>query len=216
MQKKDYILADNQDITRIGLHSVIQELNLCKRIIPVCSKRELTPLLKENQDAIIVLDYTLFDFSRPEELFNIQERFPHTRWILFSEELTPGFIDRVCQNRAFSILLKNASKQEICEALTDTISGNLYPCTLPENQIQTVKEKVISDRPILTATEKEILKLIAQGKSVKEIAAIRISSAHTIITHKKNIFRKLGVNNVYEAIRYAFRAGIIDIAEYCI
>jgi len=58
--------------------------------------------------------------------------------------------------------------------------------------------------------------LIARGLSVKEIAAERISSTHTIITHKKNIFRKLGVNNVYEATKYALRAGLVEMVEYYI
>ena len=52
--------------------------------------------------------------------------------------------------------------------------------------------------------------------SVKEIAAERTSSVHTIITHKKNIFRKLEVNNVYEATKYALRAGLVELVEYYI
>lgn len=58
--------------------------------------------------------------------------------------------------------------------------------------------------------------LIASGFSAKEIAAKRVSSIHTITTHKKNIFRKLGVNNIYEATRYAFRVGLIELVEYYI
>ena len=69
---------------------------------------------------------------------------------------------------------------------------------------------------VLTVTEIDILKLIAHGKSVKEIALERTSSIHTIITHKKNIFRKLGVNNVYEATKYTLRAGLIEMVEYYI
>jgi DNA-binding NarL/FixJ family response regulator len=69
---------------------------------------------------------------------------------------------------------------------------------------------------VLTPSEIEILKLIARGKSAKEIAAERVSSIHTIITHKKNIFRKLEVNNVYEATKYALRAGLIEMVEYYI
>ena len=71
-------------------------------------------------------------------------------------------------------------------------------------------------RESLTVTEKEVLRLIASGKTVKEIAAIRSSSEHTIVAHKKNIFRKLGVNNVYEATRYALRSGLVEMMEYYI
>ncbi|MDY6099278.1 MAG: LuxR C-terminal-related transcriptional regulator, partial [Bacteroidaceae bacterium] len=56
----------------------------------------------------------------------------------------------------------------------------------------------------------------AYGKSVKEIAAERNSSVHTITTHKKNIFRKINVNTIYEATKYALRAGLLEMVEYCI
>ena len=68
----------------------------------------------------------------------------------------------------------------------------------------------------LTKTETEILKEIALGATTREIAEKRFSSFHTVNTHRKNIFRKLGVNNVHEAIRYAMRSGLVDAAEYYI
>ena len=68
----------------------------------------------------------------------------------------------------------------------------------------------------LTPTETEILRDIALGLTTREIAEKRYSSFHTVNTHRKNIFRKLGVNNVHEATKYALRAGLIDSAEYYI
>ena len=68
----------------------------------------------------------------------------------------------------------------------------------------------------LTKTETEILKLIAMGLTTKEIAERRFSSFHTVNTHRKNIFRKLGVNNAHEATKLALRAGVVDSAEYYI
>ena len=77
-----------------------------------------------------------------------------------------------------------------------------------------ISEKEIEQ--LLTQTEKNILKEIALGKTTKEIAAEKNLSFHTINSHRKNIFRKLGVNNVHEATKYAMRAGIVDLAEYYI
>jgi two-component system, NarL family, response regulator LiaR len=68
----------------------------------------------------------------------------------------------------------------------------------------------------LTPTEREILKLLAQGYASKEIAAQRHLSLHTVATHRKNLFRKLGVSSVQEATRLALRAGLVDLAEYYI
>ena len=72
---------------------------------------------------------------------------------------------------------------------------------------QQEEEKV---NKILTQTETEIVKAIAQGKTTKEIAAERFASIHTITTHRKNIFRKLGVNTAHDVIKYALRAGIVN------
>jgi DNA-binding NarL/FixJ family response regulator len=69
---------------------------------------------------------------------------------------------------------------------------------------------------VLTTTEMEIVKSIALGKTTKEIAAERFSSVHTITTHRKNIFRKLGINTAHEAVKYALRAGLIDPSEFYI
>ena len=74
----------------------------------------------------------------------------------------------------------------------------------------------LSTTNVLTATETEIVTAIAQGKTTKEIAQERFSSIHTITTHRKNIFRKLGVNTAHEVVKYALRAGLVDSSEFYI
>ena len=141
MSQKYYILADNQAITRAGLNFIIRELHLSERIIQIYSKQELPDLLKKNSQAIIILDYTLFDFSRIEELINLHERFPSVRWILFSEELTTEFIRNIYSDKAFSVLFKNSSFQEISDALKYTISDKQYLCAQSKNQLQNNTEQ---------------------------------------------------------------------------
>ena len=84
------------------------------------------------------------------------------------------------------------------------------------NKMSKKEEKKEKRGSSLTVTECEILKLMALGKTTKEIAAERFLSVYTVMTHRKNIFRKLEVNNVYEATKYALRAGIVDAVEYYI
>ena len=103
---------------------------------------------------------------------------------------------------------------EIRMAITAALSGQRYICqrTMEMMLVPEVKEEKVK----LTQTETEILKDIALGMTTKEIADKRFSSFHTVNTHRKNIFRKLGVNNVHEATKYALRAGLVDSAEYYI
>jgi DNA-binding NarL/FixJ family response regulator len=95
------------------------------------------------------------------------------------------------------------------------VTGVRFLCHQVTNLLLTPQTATEQDDP-LTATEREVLRLIALGKSVKEVAAERNSSIHTITTHKKNIFRKINVNTVYEATKYALRAGLVEMVEYCI
>ena len=95
------------------------------------------------------------------------------------------------------------------------MSGNRFICQrMTEVLLAPSHDK--EEKVNLTKTETEILKDIALGMTTKEIAEKRFSSFHTVNTHRKNIFRKLGVNNVHEATKYALRAGLVDSAEYYI
>lgn len=214
---RTFILADNQDITRIGMLSFINDMpGLASNILEAKNKKELTRLLLAHPDAVIILDYVLFDLAGIEDMIITHERFHRTDWILISSELTETFIRHIYHNKAFSILLKEIQADEIKRALLQSVRSEQYICRQISNLIQSYNPDKQNNRQNLTHTETEILKLIARGYSTKEIATQRISSVHTIITHKKNIFRKLEVNTVYEATKYALKAGLIDSAEYYI
>jgi len=114
--------------------------------------------------------------------------------------------------------MKDSTKDEINSALKEALKGNRYICNHVSNILLDNSRSLYSQstKQVLTATEQEILKEMALGKTTKEIATKRHVSAHTIMTHRKNIFRKIEVNNVHEATKYAMRAGIVDMAEYYI
>ena len=138
------------------------------------NKAELIQQLRLHPEAVVILDYTLFDFTGADELIVLHERFKTADWLLFSDELSVGFLRQVLfSSMAFGGVLKDNSKEEL-------------------------------------------LKEIALGKTTKEIAAERNLSFHTVNSHRKNIFRKLNVNNAHEATKYAMKAGIVDLVEYYI
>ena len=180
-------------------------------------KTEMIEQLKEHPDAVIVLDYTLFDINDVEELEILCQRFPMAQWVLFSMELSVDFVRRIVAiSPRFSILMKESPSQEILECLQYAKKHQRYICQrMAELLLAPVQSRVEEDVK-LTPTETEILKDVALGLTTKEIAEKRFSSFHTVNTHRKNIFRKLGVNTVHEATKYALRAGLVDSAEYYI
>ena len=116
----------------------------------------------------------------------------------------------------FSLLFKDSDVHEVAACLDEAEQGRQYICMKAKSWLYEKERDAVSDMPQLTMTEKEVLRSLALGKTTKEIAAERFLSVYTVMTHRKNIFRKLNVNNAQEAIRYALRAGIVNVAEYCI
>lgn len=210
------ILCDNQDITRVGMDALCRQ-NGVQLIAVAHGIRSLVQELLKQPGSIVVLDYPSFDFADVELLLVTVSRFPQARWILFSENLNDMLIHRlIMDENVFSIVMKDDSLKEIQECLLRTLSGERYICQRITDMLLRQPVKKEMPKPELTPTEIEILKAIALGKTTKVIAQERCSSINTIITHRKNIFRKLDVNNVHEATKYAFRTGIVDAAEYFI
>ena len=213
---KNIIIADNQDITQAGMAYVLSKRdNISCRVAR--DKSELILLLNDCPEAVVILDYTLFDISSESDLLNIGQRFPLAHLILWSEELSVDFIrSLVNASNRISVLMKDAKMAEIEQCLDYVLQGQRFLCQHATNMILAPTTSVDNETVALTKTETEILKEIALGATTREIAEKRFSSFHTVNTHRKNIFRKLGVNNVHEAIRYAMRSGLVDAAEYCI
>ena len=212
---RNYIIADNQELTGYALQSLLKR-DEGNAIFRAVDKAGLIELLKGHEDAVVFLDYTLFDFSDEDQLLIVAERFSLSEWILISDELTPQFIRRVVySSHQFSLVFKDGPMSEIREALQAVSRHTRY---LSQRALEAIiSQQQEEEKPdILTATETEIIKAIAQGKTTKEIAAERFSSIHTVTTHRKNIFRKLGINTAHEAVKYALRAGLIDASEFYI
>ena len=182
----------------------------------VTDKAGLVQLLKENENSVVILDYTLFDFTDENQLLIVSERFSLTTWILLSDELTQGFLRTIVySSHAFSVVFKDCSIKEIKDALQYASRKERYVSQRAmELILARQQEKEIPD--VLTGTEMEIVKAIAQGKTTKEIANERFLSIHTVTTHRKNIFRKLKVNTAHEMIKYALRAGWVNASEFYI
>ena len=198
-----YILADNQDLTRFAVESLVKqnENNLLYRAV---DKAGLVLLLKEHEDAIVVLDYTLFDFTDEQQLLIVSERFLMAQWILVSEELTSHFLRQIIYSaQQFSIVFKDDSLSDIRAALRATALRRRFLSQRVMDQVL-AQQKEAETPDVLTATEMDIMKAIVRGKTTKEIAEERFSSIHTITTHRKNIFRKLGVNTAHEAINMPY------------
>lgn len=213
---RNYIIADNRDITRAGLISYINEIDSEFSLIEVNSYTGLLDELRKCPESIVITDYSLFDFSSLDHFLNIKSGAKKSVWLLFSEEPGEHFLRQLLlADDSISVVLKHYTKKIIIEALMSIKKGGVYWCEYAQS---VMKSEVDNGRAVvnLTASEKNILHEIALGKTTKEIAVEKNLSFHTVNTHRRNIYSKLGVNSVNEATRYALQAGLIDLMEYYI
>lgn len=214
--EKNIIILDNQDLTRAGIISLINEVASDINIIEVATKAQLIDQLRQYRDAYVILDYLDSDITDSEVLIRLADVYNKVQWLIISTDVSESMARRLSQFAAFGIVQKNSLRDEILIAISSTLSRQRYICQKIMNILlspETTSQSLIND---LTPTEVEVLRLIALGKTVKEIAAERFSSAHTITTHKRSIFRKLHVNTIYEATKVAIKAGLVDLIEYYI
>lgn len=217
---RKFILADNQDVTRAGMISFIKEIEMDEDVyadvIIVDSYSELIKVLRQNPDSVVIVDYSLFDFTSIDQMLNIKSGAGGSTWLLFADEPNDHFLRQLLQlDSSFSVVLKGDSKAQIMDALLSVIANGVYWCDYADSVMKLgVLNKKVPDS--LTASEKSILRGIALGKSTKEIADEKNLSFHTVNAHRRNIYRKLGVNSINEATRYALQSGLIDLMEYYI
>lgn len=211
------IIADNQAISRFGIYQLLSKQAIQYQTTECNTKDQLVLMLRQHTNAIIILDYTLFDFLGIDDLLVLAERYPLAHWLLLSDELSPDFLQKALLSaNNISVVMKDATQEELLFAMQHVVRKERFVCNYVSNLLLSAKTIDANYAVQLTDTEKIILKEIALGYTTKEIAAKKFISFHTVNTHRKNIFRKLGINNLHEATKYAMRAGIIDMAEYCI
>ena len=142
-------------------------------------------------------------------------RFAHVHWLLLSAEFAEGLLRLFGAEPQVSFITKDCTRTDVVQAVYRISNGGREVCPSVSDVLR-ARATTQQGLPRLTSTETAILTLMAEGLTAKEIAARRNSSVHTVVTHKKNLFRKLGVSTAYEAVRYALRAGLADPVEYYI
>lgn len=176
---REYIIADNQDISKAGMMFLLSKQKDVATLLEVDNKAELIQQLRLYPQAVVVLDYTLFDFAGADELIVLQERFKEVDWILFSDELSINFLRQVLfSSMAFGVVMKDNSKEEIMTAIQCAGRKQRYICNHVSNLLLSGAASPVAgtmtEDHLLTQTEKNILKEIALGKTTKEIAAEKI------------------------------------------
>lgn len=217
--KRSILIADTQYLVTETLIRIIRESEYFNFNGIAKSKAELLGLLSENPDTdLLITDFHLIDYAGPEDLQNIGKNFPGISILILTNQVKVNEINALNQAGIKNIMYKTAGHSDILHAIDQTLKGKkTYSDEVLDLLLydKTERDEVLPPTA-LTPTETEITKLIANGMTTKEIASQKHVSFHTVMSHRKNIFRKLNVKNRSELTMYAVKAGLIDTIEYYI
>jgi DNA-binding NarL/FixJ family response regulator len=210
------LIADNQFLITESLRIILQQDSRFCFFGIVTDKKELIRELLNKHVSLLILDPSFIDMSGFSELKDIISPYPHLKILLLTNGIIRSEMVELNRIGINNIILKTAGKDEFFEAMTATLNGRkFYSNELLDLLFDSGEKKNPGEEPSqLTNTELEIVRYISEGLTTKEIALRKYISIHTVITHRKNIFRKLGVSSVSELIMYAIRAGWINLIEY--
>ena len=214
-RKPTIIIADIQFLITEGLKSFLGERYRIAGL--VCSKYELQEALGAKVPDMLMIDYSALDFDGFDDLKTIRKNHPEMGIIMLTNSLTRNELIEYNNSGIKNILHKSADADELQACLNAAQQGRkYYSGQILDMMLDFNGKKGIVDETVqhLTVSEIEIIRLIASGLTTKEIAGKKCISFHTVMTHRKNIHRKLGVSNASELILYAVKKGIIDTIEY--
>lgn len=212
------LLADDHQIVRAGLRNLLEKESDMKVIAEAKNGRETVRLTTELSPDIVIMDIGMPELNGMEATGQIIKEKPGTRVIALSMHSDKQYVTGMFRAGASGYLLKDCPVSELVNAIRTVYSGRTY--LSPEITGVFVKEYVNmvsrTDSPIvpeLTDREREVLQLLAEGKSSKEIAGILYISVKTVMVHRQKIMSKLGLKNLPELTKYAIRKGVTSLEK---
>jgi DNA-binding NarL/FixJ family response regulator len=207
------LLADDHKLVRAGFRAMLNALGNVEVVAETGDGREALELLEKHRPDVALVDITMPSLTGLEVARRVSRDFPNVRIIILSMHTTEDYIARAIRAGVAGYLLKNADPVELELAIRAALKGDMYlsPAVskqMVENYMRCLGPEDTAGEP-LTARQREILQLIAEGKATKDIAAILDVSVKTIETHRKQLMDRLGIHDVAGLVRYAIRSGII-------
>ena len=215
MSKVRVLLADDHELVRKGLRALIERQPDLEVAGEAADGREAVELCEQMKPDVVVMDIAMPRLNGIEATGQIVKRNPATGVIMLSMHSDEGYLTRALASGAKGYLLKDSAEADLLLAIDTVAKGKPFfspsiGAALLEDYVRQLQQRGLTDSyELLTDREKEILQLLAEGKSNKEVAALLNLSPYTVETHRTHLMQKLNLHNTAEIVLYAVRKGII-------
>jgi len=207
------IIADDHEIVRRGLRGILDAEGSCKIVAEAADGLAAAQLVEKHKPTLLILDLNLPRLHGIEVLKQTRTSSPHTRVIILSMHNDEPYVIEALRGGAMAYILKGSESQEIAHAVKEVLGGRRFlSAPLSEWAINALVAKPATDAdPLgsLSARERTVLQLAAEGHSNPEIGEKLFISPRTAETHRTNLLRKLGLQTQTDLVRFAIRKGLI-------
>jgi len=208
------LLADDHWVVRRGLRSLLEEAG-----IPVVAEAadglEAMRLVEAHRPELLILDIGMPRLSGIEVAARSQKLERPPKVVILSMHADESYVIRALAAGARAYLLKDATDEDLLPAVRAVAAGKPFfspaiAAVLVEDYVRSLQQRGLSDSySLLTEREREVLQLLAEGRSNKEVAALLDLGLSTVETHRANLMQKLSLHNTAEIVLYAVRKGLI-------
>ncbi|RRA50395.1 response regulator transcription factor [Acidipila sp. EB88] len=209
-------LADDHTVLRAGLRSLLDRQRDFEVVGEAGDGRELLRVVDDTTPDVVVTDIGMPMLNGTEATSQIVLKHPKTRVIMLSMHSDEAYVLRALKAGARGYLVKESAEADLMAAIRTVHAGKAFfspsvSALLVEDYVRQMRDRGLEDSyELLSAREREVLQLIAEGQSNKDVAALLGLSVYTVETHRGNILQKLNLHSVPELILYAVRKGVIS------
>jgi DNA-binding NarL/FixJ family response regulator len=212
------LLADDHKITREGLRALLEKQKDMEVVAEAKDGRTAVSLAEELRPEVVIMDVSMPDLNGVQATRQIVGRVPNVKIIGLSMHSDSLFVTEMLKSGALGYLLKDCAFEELTQAIRTVIAGNTYLSpsisgVVVNDYLHRLAKVDLNESDVLTDREIEVLQLMAEGNSTKQIALKLHISVKTVETHRRQVMNKLDIYTIAELTKYAIRKGLTSLEK---
>jgi DNA-binding NarL/FixJ family response regulator len=207
------VLADDHQLVRAGFRALLQQVPGVEVVAEAADGQETIECVEKQRPDVVMMDITMKRLNGLQAAARINKQFPGTRVIIVSVHATEEYVVEALRAGAAGYLIKDAAPDELARAIQAVAGGEIYLSPSVSSRVSDYikrQRKDVSPLERLTPRQYEILQLIAEGHTTKEIARLLHISIKTVETHKGQLMEALDIHDVAGLVRYAVHKGLVE------
>ena len=211
MKRIRILLADDHAVVRQGFKMILAEQPDMEISGEAANGREAVELAEKIKPDVVVMDVAMPELNGIEATRRLAASAPHIRVLALSMHKDSVYVREILRAGARGYLLKDSPAQDLLAAVRAVAGGEGYLSPAVSSAVlDDYRKHVTNPIDLLTSREREVLQMLAEGKTNKEIAGVLNLSVYTVDAHRGRIMEKLNVHSINELVRFAVRNGLID------